>query len=59
MIDRRDFADWSMAYAGRVEDERCRYAALKGPHGAASSASGAEHALSLMRKVVLRTRAMA
>ena len=59
MIDRRDFADWSMAYAGRVEDERCRYAALKGPHGAGSSAPGAEHVLGLMRKVVLRTRAMA
>lgn len=58
-IDRRDFADWSMAYAGRIEDERCRYAALTGLDGAASSASGADHVLGLMRRVVQRAKAVA
>lgn len=55
-IDRRDFADWSMAYAGRVEDERCQYDALTSLDDAASSAAGADHVLDLMRKVVLRAK---
>lgn len=57
-IERRDFADWSMAYAGRVEDERCRYAALTGRDGAGST-SGADHVLTLMRAVVQRAKAVA
>ncbi len=56
-IVRRDFADWSMAYAGQIEDERCRYTVLTGPDTGAASASSADHVLGLMRKVVLRTKA--
>ncbi len=59
MIDRRDFPDWSMAYAGRLDDERCRYAALTNLDEAASFVSGAEHVLSVMRRVVLRARVIA
>lgn len=59
IIDQRDFADWSMAYAGRVEDERCRYAALTKLDGGTSTKSGADHVLGLMRKVVLRNKALA
>ena len=53
-VDRRDFADWSMAYAGRVEDERARFDKLTGSDVSAEGSAGAGQVLTLLRGIVLR-----
>ncbi len=52
----REFADWSMAYAGRIEHDRLRFDALTG--GGAATEAGAERVLHLLRGVVLRAPAL-
>lgn len=53
--DRRQFAEWSMAYAGRIEDDRVRFESLTGHGDPSTGAAGAEQVLDLLRGVVLRT----
>ena len=51
-IGRREFGDWSMAYAGRVEDDRLRFAMPDA--GTVRVAMAANAILDTMRDVVLR-----
>lgn len=52
-IGRRDFGEWCMAYAGRIEDDRLRFA-LVGTPGTAHASEAAKAILGTMRDVVLR-----
>ena len=50
-VNRREFGEWSMAYAGRVEDDRIRFAGV-GTHDGTAEANTV---LDAMRGVVLRS----
>lgn len=50
---RREFAGWSMAYAGRVENDRARFEMLSGTGSVPNDAGGAQ-VLELLRSLVLR-----
>lgn len=52
-VDRRDFGDWSMAYAGRVDDQKLRFAQYT--DGAERQDGMGETILHLMRGVVRRS----
>ena len=52
-VERREFGEWSMAYAGRVEDQRLRFADLTG--GAVGEAAAAGTILGVMQGVVRRS----
>ena len=52
-IDQRGFGDWSMAYTGRIDDDRVRFNALTRGSDAIGGA-GAERVLDLLRAVVHR-----
>lgn len=54
-VRERDFGEWSMAYAGRVEDDRLRFA-MPEP-GTAHTTEAAGAILTAMRNVVLRAEA--
>ena len=53
-VARREFASWSMAYAGRLEDDRFRFDGLAGNRSVADGAAGAGQVMGLLRDVVLR-----
>ena len=52
-VERREFGDWSMAYAGRVDDQRLQFAQFKDDTQPHDTASGL--ILDLMRGVVRRS----
>lgn len=53
-VERREFADWSMAYAGRLENDHFRFNALAGDRSAIDGVAGAGQVMGLLRNVVLR-----
>ncbi len=53
-VERREFADWSMAYAGRLENDHFRFNALAGDRSATDGVAGAGQVMGLLRNVVLR-----
>ena len=53
-VERREFGGWSMAYAGRMEDERMRFARIGTHRCPENGAETANAILDAMQGVVLR-----
>ena len=53
-VAEREFGDWSMAYAGRVEDTKLQFDKLTAKHSTIDRSDNAHSILSLMRGVALR-----